>query len=133
MITRELLSSDELQKSIYDLAKRLAVPPDSYLLAPTDFSDADQIKMRIDGLTLAFISYCYHKHPRGENVYEVMERLEKEKEGSPEASVLEARAEAAAALEIPFIVKLNDLLEDYYIIRFNLEQFISDTNIEDSV
>ena len=27
-------------------------------------------------LTLALISYCYHYHPRGENVHEVMEQLE---------------------------------------------------------
>lgn len=82
--------------------------------------------MRIDGLTLAFISFCYHKHPRGENVYEVMELQEKVAENSPEYAEFEMRAEAAAALEIPFIVKLNDLLEDYSIVRYNLEQFLQE-------
>src|SRR5690349_4796143 len=120
------LSSEELQKRVISLARRLFVPPDSYLLSRLEFDDPEQLKLCIDGLTLAFISYCYHKHPRGENVYEVMEMVEKHAEGSPEALELESRAEAAAALEIPFIVKLNDTLEDYYIIRRELEQFIAD-------
>jgi hypothetical protein len=120
------LSSEELQKKILNLARRLSVPPDSYLLCRLEFDDPEKIKLCIDGLTLAFISHCYHKHPRGENVYEIMEQVEKLAEGTPEALALEARAEAAAALEIPFIVKLNDLLEDYYIIRRELEQFIAD-------
>jgi hypothetical protein len=121
-----VLSPDQLQKEIINLAWRLNVPPDSYLLSRFEFDNLDQMKLRIDGLTLAFISFCYHKHPRGENVYEVMEQIEKYSEGAPEAAELETRAEAAAALEIPFIVKLNGLLEDYYIIRRNLEQFIDD-------
>lgn len=125
-MTRKLLSSEQLQKDIYDLALRLSVPSDSYLLSPIDFTELEQIKMRIDGLTLAFISFCYHKHPRGENVYEIMELQEQVAEDSPEYAELEARAEAAAALEIPFIVKLNDLLEDYSIIRYNLEQFVQE-------
>lgn len=105
---------------------RLSVSPDSYLLNRIDFSDIEQLKLCVDGLTLAFISFCYHKHPRGENVYEIMEQVEKLPEGSAEANALEARAESAAALEIPFIVKLNGLLEDYHSIRSNLEQFIAD-------
>jgi hypothetical protein len=120
------LSTDDLQKKILYLARRLAVPPDSYLLHRLEFDEPEKIKLCIDGLTLAVISYCYHKHPRGENVYEVMEQVEQHPEGSPEALALETRAEAAAALEIPFIVKLNDLLEDYYIIRRELELFIAD-------
>lgn len=121
-----VFSSDELQKRIINLAKRLSVPPDSYLLVRVDFDEPEKIKLCIDGLTLAFISYCYHKHPRGENVYEVMEEVEKYPEGSEEATILESRAEAAAALEIPFIVKLNDILEDYYVVRRELEQFVED-------
>ena len=120
------LTSDELQHEVIDLAVRLSVSPDSYLLNRIDFSDTEQLKLCVDGLTLAFISYCYHKHPRGENVYEIMEQVEKLPEGSAEANALEARAETAAALEIPFIVKLNGLLEDYHSVRSNLEQFIAD-------
>jgi hypothetical protein len=128
-----VLSPDQLQKEIQTLARRLNVSPDSYLLSRFDFDNLDQLKMRIDGLTLAFISYCYHKHPRGENVYEIMEQVEKYEEGAPEAAELEARAESAAALEIPFIVKLNGLLEDYYIIRRNLEQFLVDLGGDETI
>ncbi|MBK7994428.1 MAG: hypothetical protein IPK14_13910 [Blastocatellia bacterium] len=56
----------------------------------------------------------------------MMEEVEKYPEGSEEATILESRAEAAAALEIPFIVKLNDILEDYYVVRRELEQFVED-------
>ncbi len=121
-----VLPPDQLQKEILNLARRLNVPSDSYLFTRFDFDNVDHLKLRIDGLTLALISFCYHKHPRGENVYEIMEQIEHKEEGSPEAAELEARAEAAAALEIPFIVKLNDILEDYFIIRRNLEQLIAD-------
>lgn len=121
-----VLPPDQLQKEILNLARRLNVPSDSYLFTRFDFDNVDHLKLRIDGLTLALISFCYHKHPRGENVYEIMEQIEHKEEGSPEVLELEARAEAAAALEIPFIVKLNDILEDYFIIRRNLEQLIAD-------
>ncbi|MEW6736504.1 MAG: hypothetical protein AB1489_34755 [Acidobacteriota bacterium] len=127
------LSPEQLQKEIVSLARRLSVPSDSYLLNRLDFDDPDQLKLCIDGLTLAFISYCYHKHPRGENVYEVMELIEEKGEHAPDKAELETRAEAAAALEIPFIVKLNGLLEDYYLIRHELEQFIMLLGGEDSV
>jgi hypothetical protein len=50
-----------------------------------------------------------------------MELLEKVTPGSPEATALEQRADDAAALQIPFIVALNNLLEDYYQIRRRLE------------
>lgn len=121
-----MLSSDQLQEKINDLAVDLHVPPDSYLLGQIEFEDTEKIKLCIDGLTLAFISYCYHKHPRGENVYEVMQELEEHPEGSPQARLLEERAETAAALEIPFIVKFNGILEDYYCVRKELEQFLAD-------
>lgn len=121
-----MLSAENLQEKINNLAIDLHVPPDSYLLGLIEFDDTEKLKLCIDGLTLAFISYCYHKHPRGENVYEVMQELEQYPEGSPEASALEERAETAAALEIPFIVKFNGILEDYYCVRKELEQFLED-------
>jgi hypothetical protein len=54
-----------------------------------------------------------------------MEQLEKVKAGSPEASALEERADDAAALQIPFIVTLNRLVEDYYLLRSRLERITS--------
>jgi hypothetical protein len=123
------LSTEEIQNRILDLAQRLAVPPDSYLLRQLELDDTEKMKLTIDGLTLAFISYCYHKHPRGENVYEVMEQLETVAEGSPAAAALELRAEAAAALEIPFIVRLNDIVEDYFLLRRELESLIDDLTV----
>jgi len=51
----------------------------------------------------------------------VMEMLEQVEPGSPEAAELERRADDAAALQIPFIVTLNQLVEDYYHIRRRLE------------
>jgi hypothetical protein len=50
-----------------------------------------------------------------------MEMLEREKSGSPEATDLERRADDAAALQIPFIVLLNKLVDDYYHLRRRLE------------
>lgn len=84
-------------------------------------NDPDQVQEVIDGLMLSLISFCYHGHPRGENVHEVMEKLDGVAAGSPEASELEARADDAAALQIPFIVTLNNLVEDYYHLRRRLE------------
>ena len=84
-------------------------------------NDSDQIQEVIDGLMLALISFCYHVHPRGENVHEVMEKLDGVTAGSSEAAALELRADDAAALQIPFIVTLNNLVEDYYHLRQQLE------------
>jgi hypothetical protein len=50
-----------------------------------------------------------------------MEMLERAQPGSSEAAELERRADDAAALQIPFIVTLNKLVEDYYHIRRRLE------------
>jgi hypothetical protein len=50
-----------------------------------------------------------------------MEALDRVKPGSPEATQLEQRADDAAALQIPFIVNLNKLVEDYYHLRRRLE------------
>ena len=94
-------------------------------MGPFNFEDVEQVQSVIDGLTLSLISYCYHRHPRGENVHEVMEQLEKVKAGSPEAAALEARADDAAALQIPFIVTLNRLVEDYHLLRSRLERITS--------
>jgi hypothetical protein len=50
-----------------------------------------------------------------------MEQLDRLEPGSPEAAALEHRADDAAALQIPFIVTLNRLVEDYYELRRRLE------------
>ncbi|HVG18079.1 MAG TPA: hypothetical protein VNI02_03435 [Blastocatellia bacterium] len=83
--------------------------------------DADQVQSVIDGLTLSLISFCYHRHPRGENVHEIMEKLDGAAPGSEEARELEQRADDAAALQIPFIVTLNRLVEEYVDLRRRLE------------
>lgn len=112
---------DDLRNKVLELAKATEAPEDSFLMKRLSLADADQVQSVVDGLTLSLISYCYHRHPRGENVHEVMEQLERVKPGSPEASDLERRADDAAALQIPFIVTLNNLLEDYYHVRRRLE------------
>lgn len=84
-------------------------------------NDDDQIQSIIDGLTLSFISFCYHRHPRGDNVHEIMEKLDLVEPGSDEARQLEERADDAAALQIPFIVTLNRMVEEYYDLRRRLE------------
>jgi hypothetical protein len=89
------------------------------------FADADQVQSIVDGMTLSLISYCYHRHPRGENVHEIMEQLDTVAPDTPEAAELERRADDAAALQIPFIVTLNRLLEEYYDLRHRLESFIN--------
>lgn len=89
------------------------------------FDDADQVQSVIDGMTLSLISYCYHYHPRGENVHEVMEQLDTVAPDTPEAAELERRADDAAALQIPFIVTLNRLVEEYYDLRHRLESLTS--------
>lgn len=112
---------DDLRKKVIELAKATEAPEESFLLRHLSLDDADHVQSVIDGLTLSLISFCYHRHPRGENVHEVMEKLEGVQSGSPEAADLERRADDAAALQIPFIVTVNNLLEDYYHIRRRLE------------
>ena len=90
-----------------------------------NLDDPEQVLSVIDGLTLSLISYCYHRHPRGENVHEIMEKLEGVEPGSEEATELEHRADDAAALQIPFIVTLNRMVEEYYNVRRELEQAVS--------
>lgn len=112
---------DDLKNKVIELAKATEAPEESFLMRRLSLDDADQVQSVIDGLTLSLISFCYHRHPRGENVHEVMEKLEGVQPGSPEAEDLERRADDAAALQIPFIVTINNLLEDYYHIRRRLE------------
>ena len=112
---------DDLQQQVIEFARATEVPEDSYLMRRMPLNDAEQVQSIIDGLTLALISYSYHRHPRGENVHEVMETLESVTPGTVEAAELERRADDAAALQIPFIVTLNKLLEDYYHLRHELE------------
>ena len=112
---------DDLQDRIFRFAIETEVPDDSFLLVPIDFTDADQVRYCIDGLTLALVSHCYHRNPRGENVYEVMEELERTKPRSPERKRIKKRADEAAAKQIPYIIAINDLVESYYSIRRQLE------------
>jgi len=112
---------DDLQKKVLELAKATEAPEESFLMSRLSLDDVDQVQSVVDGLTLSLISFSYHRHPRGENVHEVMELLERVQPGSPEADELERRADDAAALQIPYIVTLNKLVEDYYHIRRRLE------------
>ncbi len=121
MIRAMSAGSDDLSRKVNEFAKATEVPADSFMMRRLSLDDSDQVQSVIDGMTLSLISYSYHRHPRGENVHEVMELLEQVAPGSPEATALEHRADDAAALQIPFIVALNKLLEDYYQIRRRLE------------
>ena len=117
--------SDKLLKRVNELARSTEAPEDSFLMRRLSLDDPEQVSSAIDGLTLSLISYCYHRHPRGENVHEIMEKLEGVEQGSEEASELERRADDAAALQIPFIVTLNRMVEEYYNVRRQLEQVLS--------
>ena len=116
---------DKLLKRVNDLARSTEAPEDSFLMRRLSLDDPEQVSSAIDGLTLSLISYCYHRHPRGENVHEIMEKLEGVEPGSEEATELERRADDAAALQIPFIVTLNRMVEEYYNVRRQLEQVLS--------
>lgn len=118
------LTSRELQDRIFQFAIQTDVEEDSYLLQPLAFDDPDQIRYCIDGLTLAFITYCYHRHPRGENYYQVMQELEKPDLTPAARRKLRSRADAAAAKQIPFIITLNKLLEEYFQLRRALEAWL---------
>ena len=121
MIRYMSAGQDDLKNKVIELARATEAPEESFLLRRLSLDDTDQVQSVIDGLTLSLISFCYHRHPRGENVHEVMEKLERAQSGSSEAEDLERRADDAAALQIPFIVTLNKLLEDYYHVRRRLE------------
>ena len=110
-----------LVEDIQNLARELGVESDSFLFAPLNLDDSTLARTVVDGLTLAFVTYGYHHHPRGENFYELMEKEDGVDPESEEGRELERRIEEAAALQIPFIVTFNRLLEDYYQIRRKLE------------
>lgn len=112
---------DDLQQRIVSFARSVEAPEQSFLVKRIPLEEAEQIKSVIDGMTLALISFCYHHHPRGRNVHEIMEQLEKLDPSSSEARELEHQADNAAALQIPFIVTLNRIVEDYYDLRCQLE------------
>lgn len=114
----------ELQDRIFQFAIQTDVEDDSFLLQPIAFNDPEQVRYCIDGLTLAFITYCYHRHPRGENYYEVMRELEKANLTAAARRRVQKRADAAAAKQIPFIITLNKLLEEYHSLRQALEEFL---------
>jgi hypothetical protein len=113
-----------LAEDIRRLARELGVEEDSFLCASVNLADPSVPQQILDGLTLAFVTYCYHHHPRGENVYELMELSDQLDADSPDAAALDRRIEEAAALQIPFIVSLNRLLEEYYGARRRLEALI---------
>jgi hypothetical protein len=110
-----------LQRRVNEFAKSTEAPKESFLMRRLSFDDAEQVQSVIDGLTLSLISFCYHRHPRGENVHEIMEMLDKVEHDSEEAKNLERRADDAAAMQIPFIVTLNRLVEEYHDLRKQLE------------
>jgi hypothetical protein len=114
-------TTEELQDRVFNFAIQTDVDDDSFLLQPIPFDDPDQVRYCIDGLTLALITYCYHKHPRGENYYEVMEELERVKPVSAARRQLQKRADEAASKQIPFVISLNKLVEEYYRLRQALE------------
>lgn len=113
--------TDDLQQRIIAFARSVEVPDESFLMRRISLQDADQVNSVIDGMTLALISFCYHQHPRGPNVHEIMEQLDKLDSDSSERGDLEHQADEAAALQIPFIVTLNRIVEDYYDLRCQLE------------
>ena len=116
--------TEDLQQRVIEFARATEAPPQSFLMRRFSFADADQVQSIVDGMTLSLISYCYHHHPRGENVHEIMEQLDTVAPNTPEAAELERRADDAAALQIPFIVTLNRMVEEYYDLRHRLESFI---------
>jgi hypothetical protein len=112
---------DDIQQKVLEFARATEAPEQSFLMRRFSPDDAEQVQSVIDGLTLSLISFCYHRHPRGDNVHEIMEKLDSVEPDSDEARELERRADDAAALQIPFIVTLNRIVEDYYHLRRQLE------------
>jgi len=113
--------TEDLQQRVIEFARATEAPRESFLMRRFSLDDREQVQSIIDGMTLSLISYCYHRHPRGENVHEIMEQLDGVELDSVEAAELERRADDAAAMQIPFIVTLNRLLEEYYDLRHRLE------------
>ena len=92
---------DDLQQKVFEFARATEAPEESFLMRRFSLDDQEQVQSIIDGLTLSLISFCYHRHPRGENVHEIMEKLDNVDPDSEEARELESRADDAAALQIP--------------------------------
>jgi len=113
--------TEDLQQRVIEFARATEAPLESFMMRRFSLDDPDQVQSIIDGMTLSLISFCYHRHPRGENVHEIMEKLDSVAPGTPEAAEMERRADDAAAMQIPFIVTLNRLLEEYYDLRHQLE------------
>ena len=114
-----------MQQKVFEFARATEAPEESFLMRRFSLDDQEQVQSIIDGLTLSLISFCYHRHPRGENVHEIMEKLDSVDPDSEAARELESRADDAAALQIPFIVSLNRLVEQYYELRRRLEKNVS--------
>jgi len=115
-------AGEDLSQRVVAFARSTEAPEESFLAGRFSLSDPDDVLSIIDGLTLSLISYSYHRHPRGENVHELMEQIEAAPPDSREARELERRADDAAALQIPFVVTLNRLTEEYYFLRKELEE-----------
>ena len=113
--------TEDLQQRVIEFARATEAPLESFMMRRFSLDDPDQVQSIIDGMTLSLISFSYHRHPRGENVHEIMEKLDSVAPGTPEAAEMERRADDAAAMQIPFIVTLNRLLEEYYDLRHQLE------------
>jgi len=113
--------TEDLQQRVIEFARATEAPLESFMMRRFSLDDPDQVQSIIDGMTLSLISFSYHRHPRGENVHEIMEKLDAVAPGTPEAAEMERRADDAAAMQIPFIVTLNRLLEEYYDLRHQLE------------
>jgi hypothetical protein len=113
--------TEDLQQRVIEFARATEAPPESFMMRRFSLDDPDQVQSIIDGMTLSLISFCYHRHPRGENVHEIMEKLDTVEPDSEQAREFERRADDAAALQIPFIVTLNRLVEDYFHLRRQLE------------
>ena len=121
---------EDLGQRVIAFARSTEAPEESFLTGRFSLSDPDDVLSIIDGLTLSLISYSYHRHPRGENVHELMEQIEAAAPGSKDARELERRADDAAALQIPFVVTLNRLTEEYYCLRKTLEERLRDLRKE---
>ena len=119
---------EDIQQGVFEFARAVDAPEDSFLFRRFSLGEPEGLQSVIDGLTLALISFCYHRHPRGENVHEIMETLEAADPGTEEAADLERRADDAAALQIPFIVTMNRLVEEYYHLRHSLEERLISLN-----
>src|SRR5436853_5055541 len=96
---------EDLHQSVIEFARAVDAPEDSFLLKRLSLGDAEGLQSIIDGITLALISFCYHRHPRVENFYEVMELLESGAPGSKDALDIAQRAGDAETLQSRSVVR----------------------------